>query len=106
MFCPECKSLLISSGGQLKCRKCGYLRKIDGADKSQMTRKRRRTENEITIVDDEGEKIRTLPTIQLKCPKCGNNLAFWWLRQLRAADESEVRFFRCTECEYTWRQYD
>jgi DNA-directed RNA polymerase subunit M len=106
MFCPECKSLLISSGGQLKCRKCGYLRKIDGVDKSQMTRKRRRTENEITIVDDEGEKIRTLPTIQLKCPKCGNNLAFWWLRQLRAADESEVRFFRCTECEYTWRQYD
>jgi DNA-directed RNA polymerase subunit M len=28
------------------------------------------------------------------------------LRQLRAADESEVRFFRCTECKHTWRQYD
>jgi DNA-directed RNA polymerase subunit M len=25
---------------------------------------------------------------------------------LRAADESEVRFFRCTECSHTWRQYD
>jgi DNA-directed RNA polymerase subunit M len=98
--------MLISSGGQLKCRKCGYIRKIERADQSQMTRKKMRTENEITIVDDEGEKLKTLPTIQIKCPKCSNNLAFWWLRQLRAADESEVRFFRCTECEYTWRQYD
>ncbi len=104
MFCPECKSLMISSGGQLKCRKCGYIRKIESTD--NMTKKRDRVEKEIMIVDDEGEKIRTLPTIQIKCPKCGNNLAFWWLRQLRAADESEVRFFRCTECEHTWRQYD
>lgn len=104
MFCPECKSLMMSSGGQLKCRKCGYIRKIESTD--NMTKKRERIEKEIMIVDDEGEKIRTLPTIQIKCPKCGNNLAFWWLRQLRAADESEVRFFRCTECSHTWRQYD
>lgn len=95
---------MISSGGQLKCRKCGYIRKIESTD--NMTKKRDRIEKEIMIVDDEGEKIRTLPTIQIKCPKCGNNLAFWWLRQLRAADESEVRFFKCTECDHTWRQYD
>jgi transcription factor S len=104
MFCPECKSLMMSSAGQLKCRKCGYIRKIESTD--NMTKKRERVEKEIMIVDDEGEKIRILPTIQIKCPKCGNNLAFWWLRQLRAADESEVRFFKCTECDHTWRQYD
>ena len=94
----------MSSGGQLKCRKCGYIRKIDGND--IMKKERKRTENEITIVDDEDNKINTMPTIQIKCPKCENNLAIWWLRQLRAADESEVRFFRCTECGHTWRQYD
>jgi len=104
MFCPECKTMLISSGGQLKCRRCGYIRKIGGAD--QMKKERKRTENEILIVDDGDEKIRTMPTIQIRCPKCDNNLAIWWLRQLRAADESEVRFFRCTECGHTWRQYD
>lgn len=104
MFCPECKSMLISSGGQLKCKKCGYIKKIGSGN--QLTVKRLRKEKEITIVDDEGEKIKTLPTIQIRCPKCENNLAFWWLRQLRAADESEVRFFRCTVCSYTWRQYD
>ncbi len=96
--------MMISSGGQLKCRKCGFIRKIEADDK--MTTKRLRKEKEIMIVDDEEEKIKTLPTIQIKCPKCENNLAFWWLRQLRAADESEVRFFRCTECSHTWRQYD
>ncbi|HID27364.1 MAG TPA: transcription factor S, partial [Methanosarcinales archaeon] len=26
--------------------------------------------------------------------------------QLRSADESETRFFRCTECGKTWREYD
>ncbi len=104
MFCPECKSMLISSGGQLKCRKCGYIRKIEAAD--QMTHTRERKEKEIMIVEEEGESLRTMPTIQIKCPKCENNLAIWWLRQLRAADESEVRFFRCTVCSHTWRQYD
>jgi DNA-directed RNA polymerase subunit M len=96
--------MLISSGGQLKCRKCGYIRKIETADK--MTTKKMRKEKEIMIVDDEDEDIKTMPTTQIKCPKCENNLAIWWLRQLRAADESEVRFFRCTECGHTWRQYD
>lgn len=104
MFCPECKSMLISSGGQLKCKKCGYIRKIGGDEQLKVNRPRK--EKEITIVDDEEEKVKTLPTIQIRCPKCDNNLAFWWLRQLRAADESEVRFFRCTECSHTWRQYD
>ena len=103
MFCPECKTMLISSAGQLKCRKCGYIRKIDDAD--QMKRRVERSENEIVIVEEEGQ-AKTMPTIQIKCPKCENNLAIWWLRQLRAADESEVRFFRCTKCDHTWRQYD
>jgi DNA-directed RNA polymerase subunit M len=98
--------MMISSGGQLKCRKCGYIRKIEQADTDKVNKKRMRTEKEIMIVDDEEDKIKTMPTIQIKCPKCENNLAFWWLRQLRAADESEVRFFRCTVCSHTWRQYD
>jgi DNA-directed RNA polymerase subunit M len=94
---------MISSDGQLKCRKCGYLRKITEGDQLQRTRKR--SEKEIVIVEEEGS-IRTLPTITVRCPKCEHNLAFWWLRQLRSADESEVRFFRCVECGHTWREYD
>jgi DNA-directed RNA polymerase subunit M len=96
--------MMISSGGQLKCRKCGYIRKFEVSDQKEPMKPLK--PKEITIVDDEDDKINTMPTIQIKCPECKNNLAFWWLRQLRAADESEVRFFRCTECGHTWRQYD
>jgi len=103
MFCPECKSLMMASAGQLKCRRCGYIRRIDASD--QMQRTTGMSGKEIVIVEEE-EQIHTLPTIAIRCPKCDNNTAFWWLRQLRAADESEVRFFRCTECGHTWRQYD
>ncbi len=103
MFCPECRSLMIASAGQLKCRKCGYIRPIEAKD--QLQKKTSRSEKEIVIVEEE-EQIHTLPTIAIKCPKCECGTAFWWLRQLRAADESEVRFFRCIECGHTWRQYD
>lgn len=103
MFCPECKSLMKASGGKLKCTRCGFEKDI--ANKSQLMKTSARTEKEITIVDSEDE-IATLPTTAIRCPECGNNTAFWWLRQLRSADESEVRFFKCTKCKFTWREYD
>lgn len=70
-----------------------------------MKKVRQRSEKEITIVDDP-DNVRVLPTTKIKCPECGNNIAEWWMRQLRSADESEVRFFRCTKCKHTWREYD
>jgi len=38
MFCPECKSMLRSAGGYLKCRKCGYIRKIETVPKIDTTK--------------------------------------------------------------------
>jgi len=94
---------MISSAGQLKCKRCGYIRDITSAD--QMRIEEKRSEKEIIFFDEEQE-IATKPTIAIKCPECENNLAFWWMRQLRSADESEVRFFKCVKCGYTWREYD
>ena len=101
-FCPKCKSIMIYQGDKAVCRKCGYEKKAEEGPNLIITAKR--SEEEIPII--EGENIRTLPTTNAICPQCGNNEAFWWLRQLRAADESEVRFFRCTKCGKTWREYD
>jgi DNA-directed RNA polymerase subunit M len=103
IFCPHCHSMMVSSGDQLKCRKCGHIQDIENHEKMKRTRKR--SEKEITIVEDDG-LVPTLPTTTVRCPECGNMTAEWWLRQLRSADESEVRFFRCTKCRYTWREYD
>jgi len=87
----------------MKCKKCGYVR--DLSDSDRLKRVNRREEKEITIIEDL-EEISTLPTCTQRCPECGCNTAYWWLRQLRSADESEVRFFRCTACGRVWREYD
>ena len=73
MFCPKCRSLMISSGGQLKCRKCGFLRDFPADD--SMHRTEARGERVITIIEDE-TGIATLPTIKITCSKCGHNMAF------------------------------
>ncbi|WP_319540580.1 transcription factor S [uncultured Methanospirillum sp.] len=103
MFCLKCGRMLKNQSGSFVCPGCGWTK--DDAPGNLMTKVDKRKEKEIVIVDDT-EKIHTLPTIAIRCPECGNNEAEWWLRQLRSADESEVRFFRCTKCSKTWREYD
>jgi DNA-directed RNA polymerase subunit M len=103
MFCQKCGRMLKNQGGSFVCAGCGWTK--EEAPGSLMQKVDKRKEKEIVIVDDT-DKVRTLPTTTIRCPECGNNEAEWWLRQLRSADESEVRFFRCTKCEKTWREYD
>ncbi|MHC1567361.1 MAG: transcription factor S [Candidatus Syntropharchaeia archaeon] len=99
-FCPECRSMMIPVEGKFICRKCGYEKE---KGKSSFVSKHARSRGEIAVV---GEEAAGLPTTRVTCPSCGNDTAYWWLRQLRGADESETRFFRCTKCKKTWREYD
>ena len=46
------------------------------------------------------------PTTEAHCPECDNDRAFWEMKQIRAADESETRFLTCTECGHKWREDD
>ncbi|RLI89666.1 MAG: transcription factor S [Archaeoglobales archaeon] len=101
-FCPKCKSIMIYQGNKAVCRKCGYEKVCEEDEDVVIVAKRNR--DDVPVI--EGEDIKTLPTTNVICPACGNREAYWWLRQLRAADESEVRFFRCTKCGKTWREYD
>jgi DNA-directed RNA polymerase subunit M len=93
---------MIYNQNKAVCRKCGYEMEV-GEEKTILVVSKGNREDVPVI---EGENIKTLPTTNAICPSCGNREAYWWLRQLRAADESEVRFFRCTKCGKTWREYD
>ncbi|VVB74507.1 Transcription factor S [Candidatus Tiddalikarchaeum anstoanum] len=105
MFCKKCNSLLIpekDDNGKVKfvCRKCGTSsRSKDLKIVSVKDRKER-----LYFVDKKQDD--TLPSVRQKCPKCGNHMAYYWQIQTRAADEPETKFFRCTKCEHTWREYD
>ena len=46
-----------------------------------------------------------MPTVAETCPKCGNKEAYFWTSQTRSADEAETKFFKCTKCKHTWREY-
>ncbi|SES79689.1 DNA-directed RNA polymerase, subunit M [Methanococcoides vulcani] len=101
-FCPKCKSMMTPMEGSLKCKKCGYVKEKE--TNPELVSRSNREEREVTVL--EGDIDEGLPTATARCSECGNNVAYWWLRQLRSADESETRFFKCTKCSFTWREYD
>jgi len=87
----------------IKCRACGFMTEREPPAKNnvhQILRQKR----EILVLDEKLDEGK--PTIKARCPECNCDTAYWWLRQLRSADESEVRFFRCVKCGKTWREYD
>ena len=53
---------------------------------------------------EDKDKLNVLPKTKILCPKCGNNEAFWILRQMRGSDEPESRFYTCTKCGHKWRE--
>ncbi len=101
MFCPKCNSLMFPENGKLKCRRCGYEGSVNKSAASTV-RSEMNADRELLVVEGRSD---TLPKTDVRCPKCGNNEAYWVLRQTRAADEPETRIYRCTKCSYSWREY-
>lgn len=101
MFCEKCKSLMLPKGKKLACTRCDFKRDIKKADDYTLSSKEKK-KNKLLILD---EDIKTLPTTRAECKRCKNMEAEWWLLQTRKADEAETRFFRCTKCKLTWREY-
>jgi DNA-directed RNA polymerase subunit M len=107
-FCPKCGTLLLprkdAKGTMLACPNCKY---VDKADKAATVKVSTQVTNKkiVEIVEDNDAEA-TLPVVEIKCEKCGNNKAHYWLTQTRAGDEPETRFYKCTACKHTWREYD
>lgn len=102
-FCPNCGSLLMPKKGQLECR-CGYTRSIGEKEKEAYTLEERKKEpRDILIVEEE---FQQMPVTKTECKKCGNTEAYYWMLQTRAGDEPATKFYRCTRCKHTWREYD
>jgi DNA-directed RNA polymerase subunit M len=103
-FCPKCGTALTPIKKDkkivLSCIKCGY----ETAQKLKSVSKIQHEKENIVVIGKEEEKIRTLPTMKIECPKCGHPEAFYWMVQTRGADESSTQFFRCVRCGYTWRE--
>jgi len=114
-FCPECGSRLApkkaktgSEGSiSLVCPKCGFKKQPSGKKVEPKVAKviQHKPQELVAVIGKEEQKLRTLPTVRVECPKCGNNTAYVWQVQTRGADESSTQFLRCTKCSYTFREY-
>lgn len=112
-FCPKCGMRLTPAKKKkgkkstfiLSCPKCGYKKPAAGPVAAVSKTIEHPPQERIAVIGREEQKLRTLPTVKIECPKCGNNIAYVWQVQTRGSDESSTQFFRCTKCNYTFREY-
>ncbi|MFB6089989.1 MAG: transcription factor S [Halobellus sp.] len=104
-FCDECGSMMKTEGDVWVCGGCGYEKPRDTADEEHMTSTAAREESEVVDMSDVDDS-EIGPTTTVVCPECGNDRARYEMKQIRSADESETRFFTCTECGHKWREDD
>lgn len=83
--------------GKLVCNSCGLecSENISLGQKSQAKKR---------ILEDARADVN--PIVDAKCGKCGNNKAYYAIKQTRSSDEAPTKFFRCTNCGFTWRDYN
>lgn len=101
-FCEDCGSMMQAEDDIWVCTSCGREQPKDPEADYVLSE-----EQEVSEVIETGTGGETgLPTTEVQCPECDNDQAHWYMQQIRAADESETRFFVCTECEHRWREDD
>ena len=103
-FCPKCNGIIFPKDGILVCNNCGYTNELkkDDISKFEFSKEVKESEETVKMI---GEDIDIRPTTTEVCPECGNDKAYYELKQTRSADEAPTRFFTCTECKHSWREY-
>ncbi|MEM4637957.1 MAG: transcription factor S [Candidatus Woesearchaeota archaeon] len=101
MFCPKCGSILkpkIVREKKVMACSCGY---VSDKDSKIVLSEKKKEEIKFDVVEQESSAY---PIIDAECPKCKNNKAYYWTQQMRAGDEPETHFHKCTKCGHTWRE--
>jgi DNA-directed RNA polymerase subunit M len=94
-----------TEGDRWVCGSCGAEKPRDAKSEAAMQVTEGQEETEVVDVSDVDD-TEVGPTTKVRCPECGNDRARYEMKQIRAADESETRFFTCTECGHKWREDD
>jgi DNA-directed RNA polymerase subunit M len=76
----------------------------DFSDETELTEEQERDEDD-RIRGAETESRATTP-VQCVNEDCDGDRAYYEMKQIRAADESETRFLECVKCGHKWREDD
>ena len=109
-FCDECGSMLepkkIEGKVVMVCPKCGTGKK-ELANGGVLTDKIKHSEKDKMVVIENPDELTINPTKPMQCPHCKKvQETEYWAVQTRSGDEAATRFYRCTKCKTTWREYD
>ena len=103
-FCTKCGSFLtvIEKDGKrtLGCPKCNL-----SSDVGKNIKVMKKNIDSIITIGKNEANIDIQPKTIIDCEKCGNKEAYYWQVQTRSSDEPMTRFYRCTKCGSTWREY-
>ena len=100
-FCPKCGALLIMKKAKFGCPRCSYSAK----GRVDMEVKEKIASRSIVAVVNEKE-VDVYPVTDYTCKKCGDKKAYFWIRQMRAGDEPESKFYKCVKCKNVVRVDD
>ncbi len=82
------------------CPKCSYVAK----GKVDMIMKEEVENNDVGVRVATGKGDGTVnPITEWDCESCGHKKAEFWIKQMRAGDEPESRFYKCVKCGKTAR---
>lgn len=107
-FCPTCDCLLLEDRRRkiFVCKKCGFEKAAGSRGGQSFVESLARPKDTVIVKDGAAGEVETLPVTKAECKKCGNVKAYYWMMQTRSADEPSTRFYRCTKCNHTWREYE
>lgn len=106
-FCPLCNTLLTTRDGigyfkRLVCRSCFYSFNISTTIFDSMILQRKPVDD----VFGGEESWKNVDSIEVCCPKCENQRAYYMQIQIRSADEPSTIFYKCCNenCKHQWRE--
>lgn len=100
-FCPKCGAMLVKKTKNLGCPRCNYASK----EKSELkTSEKIENKKQINVLNE--KDLETRPITTENCTKCKNDKAYFWTIQTRSSDEAETKFFQCTKCGHTRKEYN
>jgi len=80
------------------CPRCSYTAKgkVDMKIKEDINE-----QAPVAVVDEKESNVN--PITDWECKKCNSKRAYFWIRQMRAGDEAESKFYECVKCKNTVR---
>jgi DNA-directed RNA polymerase subunit M len=98
--------MMVKSDGAMVCTECGESETQDAERAEQFVSTEHQSEEDV-IETEEGAGFEGKPTAtDVTCEECGNDEAWYTIKQTASADEPPTRFFKCKECGYRWREYN